>query len=320
MKNIGIIGLGNIAHRVAGGIICSENANLYAVASRDQEKAAKFGKRYSAVKSYGSYDELLKDENVDIVYICTPNRMHYEHIMLCLSNHKHVICEKPLVENEKQVKLLFDEARKNNCFLMEAEKTMFTPLNVTLKSMVQNGVIGKLMTIKAEYSSEVLEQVPDTHWVLDKTMGGASYDIGVYPISFSHFFADAGLKNFRTQPILNPPYECDFGMEADILYENGVYAFLLSNWLYTPEHKGSAVLAGEKGFIEIPAFWKGTEAYLHKDSKVEKITVEMESDFSGEITHAVECVEKGLLESPVLSEEMSRRIIRIVEAVNAYRC
>lgn len=315
MKNFGIIGLGNIAHRVAKGILCSPKADLYAVASRNEKNAKAFQKKYNAKKAYGSYEALLGDENVDIVYICTPNAFHYEQIMLCLSYGKHVVCEKPMVENEEQVKALFEEARKRGCFLMEAEKTMFTPLNTKLKAMIEDGVIGKLLAIRAEYSSEALRDTPEEHWVFGKTMGGCSYDIGVYPISFSHFFAGAKMRGLRTETIKHPQFPCDFGMQADIVYENGVYGFLKSNWLYTAEQKGSAVLAGEMGYIEVPIFWKGAKAYLHKDGKVEEISVEMESDFEGEVTHAAQCVEQGLLESPVLGEAMSAEIIRIVEEV-----
>ena len=313
MINFGIIGLGNIAHRVAKGIQCSEKGNLYAVASRNKENAEQFREQYRAEKSYGSYEELLADSKIDIVYICTPNALHYEQIRLCFSYGKHVVCEKPMVANSEQVKELFAEAKRKGCFLMEAEKTMFTPLNKKLKQMIQDGVIGELRAIRAEYSYEVLEEVEDSHWVLDKDMGGSAYDIGVYPISFSHFLADSKMSELKVQRVNHPNYECDFGMQADIRYENGVYAFLQTNWFYTPEHKGSAVLVGDEGYIEVPAFWKGTKAYLHKNGAVQEISVEMESDFEGEVTHAAECVEAELLESPVLGEAMSLEIIKVVE-------
>ena len=132
MINFGIIGIGNIAHRVAKGILCSKKASLYAVASRNKSNAEQFQKQYGAEKAYGSYKELLEDAAVDAVYICTPNSLHYEQIQLCLSYGKHVVCEKPMVANSEQVKELFAQARKAGCFLMEAEKTMFTPLNVKL--------------------------------------------------------------------------------------------------------------------------------------------------------------------------------------------
>ena len=311
MINFGILGAGNIAHRVAKGILCSKKANLYAVASRSLEKAKDFQEKYFAQKAYGSYEEFLKDPQVEAIYICTPNEFHFEQIMMCLSMGKHVVCEKPMVADAKQVEQVFAKARERNCFLMEAEKTMFTPLNVKLKEMIQEGIIGKLQAIRAEYSYEVLSEVEKDHWVLGENMGGSSYDIGVYPISFSHFFADAKMKSCHSQLISHPEFACDFGMQADVVYENGIYGFLQSNWFYTPEHKGSAVLAGTEGYIEVPAFWKSTKAYLYKDGKMEEISVEMESDFEGEVSHAADCIEKGLLESPILGETMSVEIIKV---------
>ena len=315
MKNIGILGPGNIANRVAKGVICSKKANLYAVASRNIDKAKSFADKYGAEIYYGSYEEMLNDPNVDLVYICTPNTFHYEQIKLCLAYGKHVICEKPMVKNEEQVRELFALAREKGCFLMEAEKTMFTPLNKKIKEMITEGVIGKLHTIRAQYCSEGLDGLPKDHWVLGEEFGGCTYDIGVYPICVSHFYADAKMKEFWVEAVKNPDFQCDFGMDADIFYKNGIYANVRANWFYQAENKGKAVLVGEKGYFEIPAYWKGNKAYLHKAGQVTEIVVDMESDFEGEITHAIECIESGLLESPILGEEMSVEIIRVAEAV-----
>ena len=315
MKNIGILGPGNIANRVAKGVICSEKSCLYAVASRRIEQAKRFADKYGSQVFYGSYEEMLKDTNVDLVYICTPNTFHYEQIKLCLSYGKHVICEKPMVKNEEQVRELFALAREKGCFLMEAEKTMFTPLNKKIKEMITEGVIGKLHTIRAQYCSEGLDGLPKDHWVLGEEFGGCTYDIGVYPICVSHFYADAKMKEFWVEAVKNPDFQCDFGMDADIFYKNGIYANVRANWFYQAENKGKAVLVGEKGYFEIPAYWKGNKAYLHKAGQVTEIVVDMESDFEGEITHAIECIESGLLESPILGEEMSVEIIRVAEAV-----
>ena len=313
MKNVAVMGLGYISKRVAEGVALSQNANLYAFASRDINKAKEMAEKMQVSYYYGSYEEMLANPDIDVVYICTPNALHYDQIMLCLSYGKHVVCEKPMVADEVQVKKLFAEARRKGCFLMEAEKTMFTPLNVKLKQMVREGVIGKLQAIRAEYSYDVLKEVDTDHWVLEKEMGGSAYDIGVYPISFAHFMAGSKMQDLQVEKLMHPEYSCDFGMQADILYENGVYGFLKTNWFYTAEHKGSAILAGDEGYIKVPAFWKSTKAYLYKDGKVEEISVEMESDFEGEVTHAAECIEKGLLESPVLGEEMSLEIVRVVD-------
>ena len=315
MKNVGILGLGNIANRVATGVLCSKKACLYAVASRKKEKAKNFAEKYGAKTCYGNYEEMLQDSNVDLVYICTPNTLHYEQIKLCLSYKKHVICEKPMVKNEQQVRELFAEAKKQGCFLMEAEKTMFLPINKKIKGMIEEGIIGKLHTIRAQYCSDGLEGLPKDHWVLQDDMGGCTYDIGVYPICVSHFYAGAKMKEFQTEAVIHPMFRCDFGMDTDIFYENGIYGCIRSNWFYQAKNKGKAVLVGEKGYFEIPAYWKENKAYLHIDGKTTEITVNMESDFEGEITHAIECIEEGLIESPVLGEEMSLEIIRVVEAV-----
>ena len=315
MKNVGILGLGNIANRVAKGVLCSKKACLYAVASRNIDNAKKFADKYGALVHYGDYEAMLNDSNVDLVYICTPNTFHYEQIKLCLSHGKHVICEKPMVKNEAQVRELFAMARECGCFLMEAEKTMFTPLNRKIKEMIAYGVIGKLHTIRAQYCSDGLDGLSSDHWVLGEEFGGCTYDIGVYPICAAHFYADSKMKEFQAETVKNPEFKCDFGMDADIFYENGIYANVRSNWFYQAKDKGKAVLVGDKGYFEIPAYWKGNKAYLHKDGMVTEIVVDMESDFEGEVTHAVECIEEGLWESPILGEEMSVEIIRVAEAV-----
>ena len=315
MKNVAILGLGNIANRVAKGVLCSKKACLYSVASRNIDNAKGFADKYGAKNYYGSYEEMLKDSNVDLVYICTPNMLHYEQIKFCLSHGKHVICEKPMVKNEEQVRELFAFARKKGCFLMEAEKTMFTPLNKKIKKMIADGEIGKVHTIRAQYCSDGLDGLSLDHWVLGEEFGGCTYDIGVYPICASHFYATSKMKEFQTEAVRHPEYKCDFGMDTDIFYENGIYANVRSNWFYQAKDKGKAVLVGDKGYFEIPAYWKGNTAYLHKEGQVTEIVVDMESDFEGEITHAIECIEEGLMESPILGEEMSVEIIRVAEAV-----
>ena len=315
MKNVAILGLGNIAKRVAKGVLCSQNACLYAVASRNLDKAMQFAKEYGATTYYGNYLEMLNDANVDLVYICTPNSLHYEQIKMCLEHGKHVICEKPMVQTEVQIQELFTYAKSHNLFLMEAEKTMFTPLNQKIKTMIDEGIIGKLHTIKAQYCCDILEDVDANHWVLNDNMSGCSYDIGVYPISLAHYYAASPIKNFEVDAIRHQHFQCDFGMDANVFYSNGIYASLVCNWFYHIKDKGSALLIGDQGYIEIPAYWKGTKAFLHQNDTISCIEVSMESDFEGEITHAMDCIEQGLLESPMMNQEMSLKIIEIVESV-----
>lgn len=317
---VAILGLGNIANRVAVGMQEAKNANLYAVASRDKQKAESFKERYHAQVAYSDYESLLKDDNVELVYICTPNHLHYEQILLCFKYHKHVICEKPLVSNRDEIKTLFQEADKQGCFLMEAEKALFTPLNVKIKSIIKQGKIGKLLSIKADYCYNILEEnLPKDHWAFDARYGGCSYDVGVYPICFANFYADANIYDVNATAASYLDYVCDFNMCANIIYENSIIATVNSSWLYETLHKGCGYLFGEKGYIEIPAFWKGKEAYIITDGNKEKISVSMESDFAGEIEHAIDSINQGLLQSPILDCNASLEIMKVLEAVNSYR-
>lgn len=86
--------------------------------------------------------------------------------------------------------------------------------------MIEDGIIGKLQSIRAEYGEEVLPDTPKEHWVFGETFGGCAYDIGVYPISFAHFFAGRKMRDVTAQTVTHPDFPCDFGMQADIIYEN----------------------------------------------------------------------------------------------------
>ena len=121
MIRIGVYGLGKISYRVIQGILYANNADLYAVCSSNLEKTNAFKEEYRARKAYDSYEEMLQDANLDMVYICTPNYLHAKHIQMALNNHKHVVCEKPMCVSSKELNACFDYAKKQNCFLMEKQ-------------------------------------------------------------------------------------------------------------------------------------------------------------------------------------------------------
>lgn len=317
---LAILGLGNIANRVAKGIQVASNAELYAVASTSLQRAQAFAQTHGVSVYYDSYEKMLQDESVQVVYLCTPNHLHFEQIMMCFAHGKHVICEKPMVATAPMVEALYKEARKCGCFLMEAHKTVFTPLNVLLKKRIDEGAIGRVLRIKAEYCYSILEeQLPHDHWAFDATCGGSSYDVGVYPICFANYFAASAIAKVDGVSSAYKSYECDFMMDAIITYDNGVQANVSSSWLYASEQKGYGYIIGEEGYIVVPAYWKATRATLVKNGVSESITVMMESDFSGEIEHAVTCIQNGLLESDVLGEKQSVAIVKVVEHCNEYR-
>ena len=123
--NWGIIGLGKIAHKFATDILTVDGAKLYAVASRNQDKADDFAKKYNATKAFDSYEALVKDPNIDVVYIATPHALHKENTLLCLEHNIAVLCEKPFAMNVAEVQEMITKAKENNVLLMEALWTYF---------------------------------------------------------------------------------------------------------------------------------------------------------------------------------------------------
>lgn len=308
---VGIIGLGNIAKRVANGVRHASHASLYAVASREIEKAEKFKEEQGAMIAYGSYEELLKDPEVELVYICTPNNLHRQHILLCLQYHKHVLCEKPLVTTSAQLKECFAYAKKQGCFLMEAEKTLFTPLNQVIKKMVEQGAIGELKYIEAGYCSYLdKRKYSKDSWLFTKEDGGSLRDVGVYPICYANYFADASLSEIQMMKRCAPE-GYDLTTQGMLRYENGIMAYIRSSFEGGMENH--AVLYGTTGNIKYENFWKTTSARWCHEGVEELVHVEMESDFTGEIEHAISCIEQGLLESPVLGQKQSEEIMKVLE-------
>lgn len=308
--NIAILGLGRISKRVAKGIYYANDATLYAVASRDIHKAEIFKEEMNANVAYGSYEELCTDKNVDIIYICTPNQLHKEHILLCLSHHKHVICEKLMLINNQDLRECFDYAKKQNCFLMEAHKTLFTPLNQKLIKMINDGVIGKIQMIDARYCAKV-EAGIRSDWSLDSTYGGCLNDIGVYPLAYANFFAQSELIDIQ---IMKRTSATSYITQAQgmLKYKNGVMAHIATSWDANMENVG--YLYGDKGYIKCTNFWKNTEAILVKDGKEEVILVEMDSDFTGEIEHAIQMIKQGKLQSNILDYCASNEIVKVLNS------
>ena len=310
--NIVILGCGKIAHRIAKGIQTSKGC-LYGIASRDETKAKAFANQYNIPHIY-DYESCVNDENVDLIYIATINPTHYSLIKHCLHHHKHVLCEKPMLKNSDEIKEVFELARRNHCFLMEAHKTCFTPLQELLRTRIHE--IGKIKEIRASYCDAFHEE--DLHeWNVEKEMGGSFYDIGVYPICFSNLYANSSIQSMHFEVKKYKEYSCDFDCKCELMYENGIHSIIQSSWNQKKENKG--ILIGEKGRIEVINFWKNTTANIIFPDYEEILQVEQQSDFTGEINHALDCINQGMLESPIMSEKASLQISCVLEEMKKNR-
>lgn len=310
MMNIVVMGLGKISRRVAEGVKQANGANLYAACSRTKEKAQAFSNEFEADTYFDDFETMLNDEKVDLVYITTPNDCHFNQIVACLNHGKHVLCEKPMVASQEELTTIFDLAKEKNCFLMEAEKTLFTPLNHKIKEMIYNDFIGEIVSIEATYSNRFYYDSQDlSHWVFNSEFGGAMFDIGVYAICYANYFSNSTIQDIQTSSVYAKE-GFDLFTKGLLTYENGVIGDIACGWISPNENVG--IIYGTKGYFKTKEFWKNCETTLVIDGKEEIIKIDPCSDFKGEIEHAIACIENGLNESPVLGHKQSSQILEVV--------
>ena len=151
--NWGIIATGKIAAKLAEAINYSDNSILYAVASRNDDKAIAVAEKFGAEKHYGSYEQLADDPNIDIIYIASPMAQHYENAKMCIEKGKNVLCEKTVTLNCKQLDELILLAEKHSVIFMEAMWMKFIPAFRKAKEWISSGKIGDIKLVRADLSS-----------------------------------------------------------------------------------------------------------------------------------------------------------------------
>lgn len=298
----GIIGPGKIAQKFADALKNVKGAELYAIASRVEDSAKAFAEKYNARKFYGSYEQLAKDPEVDLVYVATPHACHKEHTLLCLNHKKPVLCEKPLAHKYSDVKEMIAASETNKTFLMEAMWTRFLPPLEKTMEIIAEGQIGKVRKVKADFGFQTSFH-PEGRLFDMKLGGGSLLDVGVYPL-------------FLTLTLLGEPsgYEveaklCTTGADEDFkffLYYPDAEAELHSSIIQdTPRE---ALIEGTEGSIHFVSPWyRETSIILKKNNgKVQEFSFPGTGNgFEPEIMEAMKCVKEGKIESNRMSHGFS---------------
>ncbi|WP_163516470.1 Gfo/Idh/MocA family protein [Gelidibacter japonicus] len=308
----GIIGLGKIANKFATDLQTVQHSELYAVASRQQEKANSFAKQHNATKAYGNYESLAADPNIDAIYIATPHSFHKEYTILCLNHKKAVLCEKPLAMNLQEVEEMIAAANANNVLLMEALWTYFLPHYQFVLKELATGRYGAITKLEADFG---FQPKMDMHSrVFNKSLGGGSLlDIGIYPI-------------FAALSTLGRPVDVeakarffDNGVDASCKiifnYYNGVKAFLKSSFLEkTPTE---AIFYCEKGIIKINGqFHRPSTVTITHDGKQTTHTFDCRTlGYNYETEHFNELLRNNKTESPIMTHDFSRDLMFILDDV-----
>ncbi|PKP37236.1 MAG: hypothetical protein CVT98_06340 [Bacteroidetes bacterium HGW-Bacteroidetes-15] len=293
--NWGIIAPGRIARKFASDLKLVENANLLAIASRDIDKAREFAKEFGADRFYGSYEELVHDPDVDVVYVASPHVFHFEHSLLCLENGKHVLCEKPMGMNARQVMELARVADQRNLFLMEAFWTNFIPSFVKFRELVANGVIGDIKVIQADFGFKANYDINAR--TFNKELGGGSLlDIGLYPVFLALELAGEP-DQIKASAIIGSTGVDETCSMIFNYPEKGIVANLSSSFLVSTPTE--ALIYGTLGTIKMHAQWHApTRISIFKDGKEDVLKFDEPGfGYEHEIQEVVSCLLDGLTES-----------------------
>ncbi len=310
----GIIGLGSIARKFAKDLVDNSGAELVAVASRNLDKAKSFADDFAVENAFASYKELMSFNGLDIIYIATPHSHHYDLTMACLEHGRNVLCEKAFALNTAQVRKMIDKAKEKNVFLMEGLWSRFNPAILAARQDVEEGKIGKLLAVKADFCFQYDYNL-ESRLVNKDLAGGALLDIGIYPIFLSYLFFGKPVRMHVDSEFY--PNGADKNLVMLFDYAGGEEAILNASLQYFSPCDG--FLYGEKGCIRLHGRWHEATAYTRfKKSMDDPETYEFGEralSFGYEIDHVNDCLHKNLLESPSWTWENSIEIMEIMDEI-----
>jgi predicted dehydrogenase len=310
----GIVGCGGIAGTFAKDLQYTKGGKLHAVASRRKAKAAAFAKTHKAAVAYGSYDQLVADPDVDIVYVATPHPMHMENALTAIKAGKHVLCEKPIAMNAAQTKRMIAAAQKKGVFLMEAMWMRFFPAIGQVQKWIADGRIGQVQHIEADFGIHF--RVGPKHRLFNPALGGgALLDLGIYPVAFASMIYGA-----QPEKIISTVHKAKTGVDdhATIIFEypNSATAALTTSSIV--KLKNDARIFGTDGLITLDGH------FFHP----KRITVEVEgwrpvtkdyfqpgTGMHFEAQHVHDCLRKDQIESDIFPLSESLAIMQTMDKI-----
>lgn len=309
---IGILGAGKIASIMAQTISQMEDATCYAVAARDQERAEKFAETYGFEKAYGSYEDLVKDEEVELIYIATPHSHHYEHAMLCIEHGKPVLCEKAFTRNAKEAKEILALAKEKSVFITEAIWTRFMPSRKMINDLLASGIIGKPMTLTANLGYVIAHKERIAEPAL---AGGALLDIGLYPLNFALMVFGNEFDKITSTAILSEK-GVDLQNSMTLSYKTGEMAVLNSTTLALSDRQG--IISGDKGYMVIENINNCERIRIFNTERQEVKCVEVPQQITGyeyEVEAAIKAIQAGKLECEEMPHQETIRVMEIMDAL-----
>lgn len=309
---VAIMGTGKIAEVMARTLKNTKGVTCYAVGSRTEEKAKEFASKYGIKRHYGSYESLVADPKVDLVYVATPHSEHFENVKLALLNGKHVLCEKAFMLNEQQAKTIFDLAEEKNLLVVEAMWVRFMPMRNKLMEILASGVIGEptMLTANLGYNISHKERIAKP-----ELGGGALLDLGVYVLNFASMVFGNDVTDIVSMCSFN-----NLGMDLHdsitLRYRDGKMAVLNASALSVSDRNG--VIYGSKGYIVVDNInnFEGIAVY---DSSHEKTAYykrpKQKTGYEYEVEACVRALNEKWLECPEMPHSESLKILNMMDFI-----
>lgn len=311
MLKMAVMGAGAIANKMAATIIHMEDVEAYAIAARDLERAREFADKYHFTKAYGSYEEMLGDPEVELVYIATPHSHHYKCVKMCLEAGKNVLCEKSFTVNADQAKELMAMAEEKKLLLTEAIWTRYMPSRKMIDEIISRDEIGEVTSLTANLGYELSEvkRIWDP-----KLAGGALLDVGVYLVNFARMVFGNDLEEVKTSAVFHNGVD----MIDNILmtFKGGKMAAMQCN-VHAVQNRSGAIF-GTKGYIEITNINNPELIRVFDEEYREKAVYTPPKQISGyeyEVEACARAIKNGSLECPEMPHAETIRVMEIMDEI-----
>lgn len=312
--NWGILGCGKIAQKFSNDLKLLPNAKLYAAASRNLENAQGFAREFGFEVAYGSYEEMVNDPNVDVVYVATPHSFHHKHTLLCLNHKKAVLCEKAFAINKNEAEEMIASAKENNTFLMEAFWTLFHPNYIKALEIIRSGELGKLKMVRSDFAFN--GEYDTNNRMYNIALGaGSLLDIGIYPV----FAALTSLgKPTMVKTLVNfSPTGSEESISMILKYKDGEMANLTSSFASISPVQTDYWF--EKGYMSLNPEWH-TPTTITIKSENGKVEILESGHTKGwgyqyEAAHVMKCLDAGKIESNRMTWQLSLDLMETLDRI-----
>ena len=312
-----ILGAAKIGNKFCSAVSLLPDCEVTAVASKSMERAQQFAQRYEIPRFYDSYEEMLDKERPDCAYIAVTQNDHFRLTMMCLERNIPVLCEKAMFLSSAEAEAVFEKAKANNVFVMEAMWSRFLPSVRKAREWVLSGRIGQVELAQCDIGF-IAPYAADNRYFSPALGGGAAMDITVYAYEITTFVLEQAIRKITASAAWSDT-GVDQSNHISIVFDHTLATLMTS---FVTNMDDQLVLYGSSGKIVAPRPHCGSECFLYSSdgTLVEHFAdTQTQNGFTYEIEEAMRCIREGLIESPVVPHQLTLDCARLFDMINETR-